>query len=91
MNKKKALKKYPTYKEYLWYDAHKEQILKDYPGRFVVIYANKIIGHFGSIAAALDETLKHKEPGTFIIQHAIPSNSKSLPRLRNHQLITINA
>ncbi|MEK7253409.1 MAG: hypothetical protein AAB316_01585 [Bacteroidota bacterium] len=90
MNKEAAIEKYPTYKEYLWYEAHEEEILQRYFGRFVVVSGKKIIGDFGSLAAALQETLKHQKPGSFIIQHALPANPKRLPRLRNHQLVTIH-
>ena len=79
-----------AFKEFLWYEAHEAEILKRYLGRFIVIAGNEIVGDFGSLAAALQETLKHRKPGTFIIQHALPANPKRSPRLRNHQLVTIH-
>lgn len=84
------MQKYPTFKEYLWYEAHEAEIIQRYFGRFVVVAGNEVVGDYGSLALALQETLKQRKPGDFIIQHALPANPKRSPRLGNHQLVTID-
>jgi predicted Zn-dependent protease len=61
-------------REFEYYRAHQEEIVKQYAGRYVVIKDQKVIGHYGDQLTAITETSKHHEPGTFLVQKAEPGN-----------------
>ncbi len=83
------LDKYPNYKEYLWYKAHEEELLRRYYSRYLVIKDEKVIADYGSKGLAWDMTVKHHKPGTFIIHHCVPENEQKKIHLANHELVTV--
>jgi hypothetical protein len=40
--------KYPNFKEYLWFEAHEEELLRQYFGRYIVIKNEQVIGDYGT-------------------------------------------
>lgn len=58
-------------KLYQYYTSHKNELLKEYLNRFLVIKDNQIIGDYNSQEEAYKETIKTHEPWTFIIQHCV--------------------
>lgn len=55
-------------KEYDYYLKHKDALLKDHEGKFIVIIENKIVGSYPSREQALKETSANYTMGTFLIQ-----------------------
>ena len=61
-------------REFYYYRANQEELLKHYNGRFVVVVGDKVIGDYGSYLEAYVNTKKQHEPGTFLIQECTPGN-----------------
>ena len=59
-------------KEFQYYLDNQEDLLKKYKGKFIVIKDNEVIGDYDSQIAALSETRKSHEVGTFLIQRCTP-------------------
>lgn len=55
-------------REFCFYRANQDALLKQYNGRFVVVVGNQVVGDYGSYLEAYVKTKKHHEPGTFLIQ-----------------------
>ena len=85
------ISKYPNFKEYLWFEANEEDLLRQYFGRYIVIKDEKVIGDYGSRKLARLQTLKSHEPGTFIIHFCAEKDPRRAPRLIGRQLIGIDA
>jgi|GEM_PF-751707 len=83
--------KYPNFKEYLWFEAHEEELLRSYFGRYIVIKGEQVIGDYGSRKLARQQTLQHHKPGTFIIHLCVDKDPRRAPRLSGRQLITVDA
>ena len=60
----------PLKREFEWYLAHQDEIVKQYDGRFVVIKDCKVIGVYSDQATAITETSKTHALGTFLVQKA---------------------
>lgn len=58
----------PLEKEFRWFIAHQDDLLKKYNGRIVVIKDEKVLGDFDSEIEAVKETSKTEELGTFLVQ-----------------------
>lgn len=61
-------------KEFDFYLANQEELLKKYQGKFIVIKEEKVIGVFDSELEAYSSTIKTEEAGTFLIQECQPGN-----------------
>lgn len=59
-------------KEFKYYLAHQEELLKKYNGLFIVIKGESVIGAYHDKLEAYNETIKNNELGTFLIQHCSP-------------------
>jgi len=81
--------KYPNFKEYLWFKANEEELIKRFYGRYVVIKDEQVIADFGSPALAWQTTIKTHRPGTFVIQHCVPRSERRIPKLATRQLVTV--
>lgn len=55
-------------KEFQYYIDNQEKLLKAYNGRFIAIVGEQVVGDYDSFEQAIDETLKERELGTFLIQ-----------------------
>lgn len=55
-------------KEYEFYQKNKDEFVKKYIGKFIVIKNDKIIGVYDSQVDALKESVKTNDLGTFLIQ-----------------------
>ncbi len=83
--------KYPNFKEYLWFEEHEAELLRQYFGRYIVIKDEQVIGDYGSRKLARQQTLKHHQPGTFIIHFCVEKDLPRAPRLSGRQLVTVDA
>jgi len=59
-------------KEFDWYLAHQEELVKQYNGKYLLIKDTKIIGSFDSTVKASIEGKKNFERGTYLIQLCTP-------------------
>ena len=64
----------PLKKEFDWYLAHQDELVKEYNGRFVVIKDQAVIGNFAEEATAVFETQKLHALGTFLVQRVTPGS-----------------
>lgn len=55
-------------KEFQYYIDNQEKLLKAYNVRFIAIVGEQVVGDYDSFEQAIDETLKERELGTFLIQ-----------------------
>jgi len=55
-------------KEFEYFLAHQEELVKMYEGKFVVIKDQHILGAYDSEIDAIEETSKTEEMGTFLVQ-----------------------
>lgn len=60
----------PLEKEFRYYLAHRDQIIRDHQGEFVVIKDEKIICVYPSENEAIKATTKKHALGTFLVQKA---------------------
>ena len=64
----------PLQKEFDYFLAHKDELVKKYKGRFVVIKGQQVIGVFDDQMKAVEETDKVQAPGTFLVQKCEPGD-----------------
>lgn len=62
-------------KEFKYYMAHQDELVKQYNGRFIVIKDSQVIGVYDSEFEAINETAKQHELGTFLVQKCEPGTS----------------
>ena len=62
----------PLKKEFDYYLAHQAELVSKYPGKFLVIKGETVIGSFDDQASAVLETQKAHALGTFLVQQAVP-------------------
>lgn len=55
-------------KEYQYFLKHKDALLKEHEGKFIVIIGNEVVGSYSSRDEALKEASSKHEIGTFLIQ-----------------------
>lgn len=55
-------------KEYDYYLKHKDALLKEHEGKFIVIIGNETVGSYPSREKALKEASANHTMGTFLIQ-----------------------
>lgn len=75
-------------KEFDYYLAHQDDLVKKYNGKVLVIADERVIGVYNSDAEALDESIKHHKLGTFLIQKCSPGNSDYTQKF--HSCIAFN-
>ncbi len=83
--------KYPNFKEYRWFEAHEEELLHQYIGRYIVIKDEQVLGDYGTRKLARQETIKNHKPGTFIIHFCVEKDPRRAPRLNSRQLVSVDA
>lgn len=54
--------------EFDYFLKNKNELVKKYDGKFIVIKNKKVIGVFDSELVAVEETSKNQEVGTFLVQ-----------------------
>ena len=55
-------------KEYQYFLRHKDTLLKEHEGKFIVIVGNDVVGSYSSREEALKEASSKHDIGTFLIQ-----------------------
>lgn len=64
----------PLKREFDWYVANQAELVTKYDGKFVVVKDAKVIGAYDDQAAAVYETSKKHELGTFLVQKVEPGS-----------------
>jgi hypothetical protein len=64
----------PLEREFDYFLANQEELVRQYRGKFVVIKDQKVIGVYDSELEAIEETSKAHELGTFLVQPAEPGS-----------------
>ena len=77
--------KYPNFKEYLWFKAHEDTLMRRYYGRFIIIKDEQVWGDYGTWRMAWIQARKLHAPGSYIIQHCIDRDPRWVPRLIGHK------
>lgn len=61
-------------KEFEYYLAHQDELVKRYNGKFVVIKSKSVIGAFDTEREAIEKTREKEELGTFLVQECEPGS-----------------
>lgn len=61
-------------KEFEYYLANQDELVKKHKGKFIVIKGCKVIGEYDSPFEAVEETSKEHEVGTFLVQKCEPGS-----------------
>ena len=56
---------------YGFFKAHLNELLEQYPGRFIAIKDEAVIGDYAGFDAACEDVSKREDLGTFLIQHCV--------------------
>ena len=64
----------PLEKEFRWYLENQEDLVEKYNGRVIVIKGTTVLGDYDDIVAAVTETSKTEDPGTFLVQKCEPGS-----------------
>lgn len=64
--------KNPLSKEFNYFIEHQDDLVKKYPGKFVVIKDCQVIGAYTTELEAINETKKKYAVGTFFVQACKP-------------------
>ena len=60
--------------EFKYYRTNYGRLRERYCNKYIVIKGKKVIGTYNSHAEAFQETIKHEELGTFLIQRILNNN-----------------
>ena len=61
--------------EFAYFKAHQPELVTRYPGRYVVIKGEEVLGDYASELEAYREARKHHELGEFFIQRCVPGET----------------
>lgn len=62
-------------KEFTYYLEHRDELVKQHKGKFIVIKNCQVIGVYDSEMESLTETSKHHDLGSFLIQKCEPGTN----------------
>ena len=62
-------------KEYHYFKTHQQELVEKYPGRYVVIVDEDVIGDYETYADAYEKTIDEHDLGTFLIQACAPGTN----------------
>ena len=65
----------PLKKEFAYYLANQETLVREHMGKFVVIKDEKVIGVYDSQLAAVETSRRDHELGTFLVQKVEPGDT----------------
>ena len=82
-----AASAHPLQREFHWYLANRDELVKRYRGRYVVISEQAILADYATAADAYQATVKTHKPGTFIIRRCIPAEEERILVIRNHDIV----
>jgi len=65
----------PLKREFQYYLDHQAEMVEKYNGKYIVIKDAKVIGVYDDQFAAVSETQKNHQVGTFLVQKVSPGKS----------------
>lgn len=65
------------HKNHEWYQAHRDELVAKYRGRYIAIVGCDVTGDYGSEDEALCETAKVHPLGTFIVKKCVPQSEET--------------
>jgi hypothetical protein len=57
-----------------YFKEHQDELVEEHEGEFLVIKGEEVIGVYDTELDAYEEASKDHEPGTFLIQQALPGD-----------------
>jgi hypothetical protein len=79
---------HPLLKEYRWYQANQDELVKQYRGRYLVIFNQTVIGDYNSMGDAYRATIKTHPQDTFLVHLCVPESEEEIIASPNHQIVT---
>ena len=67
-----------TTDNYDFFRANKDEYLKEYEGKYLLIFEKSLIDAFDDQLSAMEEALKTYEMGTFIVQHCVTDEDETM-------------
>ena len=65
----------PLEKEFKYYIEHQDELVAQYDGKFIVLKEGIVLGAYDDELAAVTETRKNHELGTFLVQGVSPGTA----------------
>ena len=65
----------PLREEFLFFQEHKDEFIREHANQFVVLVDHKVLGFFNTIAEAINEAMKEHKPGKFFVEFLTPDSS----------------
>jgi hypothetical protein len=62
-------------KEFNYYLAHQDELVRKFGGKYIVIKDQKVIGAYGGEIEAIQESVKSHQLGTFLVQKCEPGSA----------------
>ena len=75
-------------KEFRYYLANQDELVKKYNGRYLVIVNEEVVGDYGSHLEAVLEAQKKYEMGTFLTQLCTPGDKAYTRRFSSNVVFT---
>lgn len=75
-------------KEFKYYLAHQNELVKKYNGKFLAIKGGRVIGAYDTQEEALKNTLKKHKAGTFLIQFCTPGSEEYTQKFRSRVIFS---
>lgn len=81
----------PLTKEFNYFIEHQDELVKEYPGKVVVIRDCKVSGVYDSEIEAINETKKVYAVGTFLVQTCKPGKESYTQTYHSRVVVKHNA
>ena len=65
----------PLEKEFNYYLAHQDELVKKFGGKYIVIKNHNVIGSYSGEIEAIQESVKSHDLGTFLVQKCEPGSA----------------
>jgi hypothetical protein len=69
--------------EYQYYIAHRDELVAQYKGKFLVIMGNEVVGVYDNEIDAYIESVKKYELGTFMLRECLPKDEEHIYSFRS--------
>jgi hypothetical protein len=73
-------------KEFKYLLDHRDELLRQYSGKFVIIHGESVVGAFSNPGVAYEKAIEQYKPGEFIIQE-INSDELNKPQIFHTRVI----
>ena len=78
----------PLEKEFDYYLANQDELVKQFDGKYIVIKDCRVIGEYGDELEAIETTQKDHELGTFLVQYVSPGEEAYTQRFHSRVAIS---